>query len=40
MTAFPDVTIKVRAADDDFIIVACDGIWDCLSNQECVDKLA
>lgn len=23
----------------DFLIIACDGIWDCLSNQECVDYI-
>lgn len=22
------------------MIVACDGIWDCLSNQQCVDTLS
>lgn len=39
VTACPDVTERARSADDDFIIVACDGIWDCLSNEECCKKL-
>jgi serine/threonine protein phosphatase PrpC len=29
-----------RTADDRFILAACDGIWDCLSNQEAADKMA
>jgi len=40
VTAFPDVTKTVRHSDDKFIILACDGIWDCLKNDECIDKLA
>lgn len=40
VTAFPDVDIKQRSKDDDFMVVACDGIWDCVSNQQCVDKMA
>ncbi|RWW64204.1 hypothetical protein BHE74_00028572, partial [Ensete ventricosum] len=23
--------------DDDFIVLACDGIWDCMSSQQLVD---
>ena len=23
-----------------FIIIACDGIWDCLTNEICVNRLA
>ena len=32
VTADPDVTVRVRNAADDFVFVACDGIWDCVSN--------
>ncbi|GKD98290.1 probable protein phosphatase 2C 60, partial [Tanacetum coccineum] len=23
--------------DDDFLVLACDGIWDCMSSQQLVD---
>ena len=39
VTAWPDVSVKVRNAADEFIIVACDGIWDCVTNEQCVKKL-
>lgn len=39
VTAFPDVLKVSRHPDDKFIILACDGIWDCLSNEECIAKL-
>lgn len=35
MTAFPEVSVEKLTNDCDFIIVACDGIWDCMSSQEC-----
>ena len=35
----PDVRAFKRSKDDDFIIMACDGIWDCLSNEECIDRV-
>ena len=28
-----------RSKDDEFIVNACDGIWDCLSNHECGDLM-
>ena len=40
MTAKPDITVVNRSSDDRFIISACDGIWDCLSNQDAADKIA
>ncbi|CCE91062.1 PP2C family serine/threonine-protein phosphatase TDEL_0C01730 [Torulaspora delbrueckii] len=38
VTAVPDVIEhKLDYNDDEFVVLACDGIWDCLSSQECVD---
>jgi serine/threonine protein phosphatase PrpC len=37
VTAFPDVKQIDLTPEDDFIILACDGIWDVMSSQECVD---
>lgn len=37
VTALPDVLIHERSADDEFIVLACDGIWDCLTSQQVVD---
>uniref|UniRef100_A0A914I782 protein-serine/threonine phosphatase n=1 Tax=Globodera rostochiensis TaxID=31243 RepID=A0A914I782_GLORO len=38
ITALPDVTITERNGEtDDFIIVACDGIWNLMTSQEACD---
>ena len=37
ITAFPEVKVETITQDSDFMILACDGIWDMLSNQQCVD---
>lgn len=34
--AHPDVTCSNRSKDDKFIMLACDGIWETISNEECV----
>lgn len=37
ITAFPDISVEKITSDCDFIVCACDGIWDCLTSQEAVD---
>ncbi|KAF9533253.1 phosphatase 2C-like domain-containing protein [Crepidotus variabilis] len=37
ITANPDVTCHEITEEDEFLIIACDGIWDCLSSQQTVD---
>ncbi|KAK4496605.1 hypothetical protein PRZ48_012585 [Zasmidium cellare] len=37
VTAFPDVTIHDLGEDDEFLVIACDGIWDCQSSQAVVE---
>eukprot|EP00927_Polykrikos_kofoidii_P041263 TRINITY_DN3518_c0_g1_i1.p1 TRINITY_DN3518_c0_g1~~TRINITY_DN3518_c0_g1_i1.p1 ORF type:complete len:641 (-),score=164.46 TRINITY_DN3518_c0_g1_i1:161-1867(-) len=37
VTAFPEVRTLPLTDDDEFIVIGCDGIWECLSNQEAVD---
>ena len=37
ITANPDIQIEYYTKDIDFVIIGCDGIWDCLTNQEACD---
>ncbi|ORX97838.1 protein phosphatase 2C [Basidiobolus meristosporus CBS 931.73] len=37
VTANPDVAVHDITPDDEFIVLACDGIWDCLTSQEVID---
>jgi serine/threonine protein phosphatase PrpC len=36
ITAYPDVTCE-STNDVSFIVIGCDGIWDCMTNQEICD---
>ncbi|KAL2321490.1 hypothetical protein Fmac_025869 [Flemingia macrophylla] len=37
VTAEPDITSVELCDDDEFLVIACDGIWDCMSSQQLVD---
>ena len=36
ITAEPDILSTTLKPGDEFIVLGCDGIWDCLTNEECV----
>lgn len=37
ITAVPEIRREKIGSDGVFLIIACDGIWDCLTSQEAVD---
>ncbi|KMZ71561.1 putative Protein phosphatase 2c [Zostera marina] len=37
ITANPDIKIIDISEDDEFVVLACDGIWDCMTSQQLVD---
>jgi len=39
VTAFPEIICEQRLPADEFIVLACDGIWDVMSSQEVVEKV-
>lgn len=38
ITAMPEIKTQKLDADAAFLIIACDGIWDCLTSQQAVDE--
>jgi len=36
VSSFPDVKKVALKPDHDFIICACDGIWDCFTNEQAI----
>ena len=39
ITCVPEIKKEAITADDKFVIIACDGIWDCLTSQQAVDLM-
>lgn len=37
VTADPDITVHEPTDEDEFVIVACDGIWDVVTSQQSID---
>jgi len=33
----PEVKKRILTSDDDFFVLGCDGIWECMPNQEIID---
>ena len=36
VTAFPDVVVKQLHKDIEFLVLACDGIWDCKTSDQII----
>ena len=36
VSCFPDIKIQPRSTQDDVLILACDGLWDVMTNEEAI----
>jgi serine/threonine protein phosphatase PrpC len=39
ITCVPEIKKVKLTSDDKFLVIACDGIWDCLTSKQCVEWL-
>jgi serine/threonine protein phosphatase PrpC len=39
VSAFPDVTVTDRSPEDEYILLACDGLWDVKTTEEAIDEV-
>jgi serine/threonine protein phosphatase PrpC len=37
VSGYPEVIVETIKPEHDFLIIACDGIWDCMTSQQAVD---
>ncbi len=37
ITCVPEIKTVKLTKQHDFLVIACDGIWDCLTSQECIN---
>lgn len=36
ISCVPEIKVEKLNKNHDFLVIACDGIWDCLTSQECI----
>lgn len=39
VSCYPDIAVHVRSDDDQLLVIACDGVWDVMSNVESINFL-
>lgn len=37
ISVVPEIKVQKASKSNEFLVIACDGIWDCLTSQECVN---
>ncbi len=39
ITCVPEIKVEKLKPTHDYMVIACDGIWDCLTSQECITMI-